>query len=188
MWKTCHLVEAVKPFKLHLTSISYIYKVVEHIQLVMWIGIWPLTHTDILPQKSPQIWESWLKPETIGDVSVQIMSLHLHYDWVCWTFKRAFLIHVIYIWGVWAVFFLWTMIIWIHTHTITTTNSPPDLGELAGILGNVRLQNMPLSYGWGCKTFLNCILHPFDTYASYLSTFNGCELAYGYSLTPLPPP
>ncbi len=50
------MVEAVEPLKLHITSMSYLYEVVEHIQL-LGMGIWMHTHfvttTDV-----PQIWES----------------------------------------------------------------------------------------------------------------------------------
>jgi hypothetical protein len=38
------MVEAVEPFILHPTSMSYIYKVLEHLQL-LWMGIWLHTHT-----------------------------------------------------------------------------------------------------------------------------------------------
>jgi hypothetical protein len=36
--------------------------------------------------------------------------------------------------------------IWMHTHTVTTTDVSPDLGELAEILGDARVQTIPLSY------------------------------------------
>ncbi len=44
--KPCHytLVEAVESFKLHLTSMQYIYEVFEHL-LRLWMGIWLHTHT-----------------------------------------------------------------------------------------------------------------------------------------------
>ena len=38
---------------------------------------------------------------------------------------------------------LW-MGIWQHTHTITTTEVSPDLGELAEILDDVRVEMIPL--------------------------------------------
>jgi hypothetical protein len=38
------MVEAVEPFILHPTSMSYIYKVFEHLQL-LWMGIRLHTHT-----------------------------------------------------------------------------------------------------------------------------------------------
>ena len=41
---------------------------------------------------------------------------------------------------------LW-MGIWLQTHTVTTTDVSPDLGELAEILGDASLQTMPLRSG-----------------------------------------
>jgi hypothetical protein len=38
------MVEAVEPYKLHPTSMSYIHKVFEHLQLLK-MGIWLHTHT-----------------------------------------------------------------------------------------------------------------------------------------------
>ena len=38
------MVEAVEPFKLHPTSMSYIYKVFEHLEQ-LWMGIWQHIHT-----------------------------------------------------------------------------------------------------------------------------------------------
>jgi hypothetical protein len=38
---------------------------------------------------------------------------------------------------------LW-MGIWQHTHTVTTTEDSPDLGELAGILDDVSVEMIPL--------------------------------------------
>jgi len=36
---------------------------------------------------------------------------------------------------------------WLYTHTITTTDVSPDLGELAEVLGDVSVQTMPMHYG-----------------------------------------
>ena len=36
--------------------------------------------------------------------------------------------------------------IWQHTHTITTTDVSPDLGELAEILDDVSVEVIPLRY------------------------------------------
>jgi hypothetical protein len=52
------MVEAVEPFKLHPTSMSYKYEVFEHLQLQLlgmgkWMHIHSVTNTDI-----PQVWES----------------------------------------------------------------------------------------------------------------------------------
>jgi hypothetical protein len=40
---------------------------------------------------------------------------------------------------------LW-MGIWQHTHTVTTTEVSPDLGELAEILDDVSVEMIPLRY------------------------------------------
>jgi hypothetical protein len=40
---------------------------------------------------------------------------------------------------------LW-MGIWMHTHTVITTDVSPDLGELAEILGDASVQTIPLRY------------------------------------------
>jgi len=73
------MVEAVEPFKLHPTSMSYIYKVFEHLKQ-LWMGIWQ------------------------------------------------------------------------HTHTVTTTELSPDLGELAEILDDVSVEIIPVRYQRGCRT------------------------------------
>ena len=40
---------------------------------------------------------------------------------------------------------LW-MGIWQHTHTVTTTDVSPDLGELAEIIDDVSVEVIPLHY------------------------------------------
>ncbi len=40
-----------------------------------------------------------------------------------------------------------------QTHTVTTTDAPPELWELAEILPDASVQNMQLHFGWGCRTF-----------------------------------
>jgi hypothetical protein len=52
--KPCHfdLIEAVKPFKLHPMSMSYIYEVFDHL-LRLWMGIWLHIHTIITTDISP---------------------------------------------------------------------------------------------------------------------------------------
>jgi hypothetical protein len=44
---------------------------------------------------------------------------------------------------------LW-MGIWHHTHTVTTTEVSPDLGELAEILDDVSVEMIPLRYQSAC--------------------------------------
>jgi hypothetical protein len=46
------MVEAVEPFKLHPTSISYLYEVFEHLRLLcinIWMHIHSVTTTDVSP-------------------------------------------------------------------------------------------------------------------------------------------
>jgi hypothetical protein len=40
---------------------------------------------------------------------------------------------------------LWTGI-WQHTHTVTTTDMSPELGELAEIIDDVSVKMIPLCY------------------------------------------
>jgi hypothetical protein len=43
-WCHCAVVETVRPFKLHPTSMSYICKVYDHL-LQLWVGMWMHPHT-----------------------------------------------------------------------------------------------------------------------------------------------
>ena len=73
--KPCHFatVEAVEPFKLHPTSMSYLYEVFEHLQLLC-IDIWLHTHSVIITDVSPDLGEL---AESQDDASVQ--TIHLRY-------------------------------------------------------------------------------------------------------------
>jgi len=51
------IVEAVEPFKLHPTSMLYIYKVFEHLKQ-LWMGIWQHTHTITTTEVSPDLGKS----------------------------------------------------------------------------------------------------------------------------------
>jgi hypothetical protein len=53
-WSQYAMVEAVEPFKLYPTSMSYIYKVFEHLKQ-LWIGIWQHTHTVTTTEVSPDL-------------------------------------------------------------------------------------------------------------------------------------
>jgi hypothetical protein len=46
---------------------------------------------------------------------------------------------------------LW-MGIWLHTHSVTTTDVSPDKGQWAEILGDTCMQTRSLLYGRGCRT------------------------------------
>jgi len=62
----------VEPFKLHPTSMLYIYKVFEHLkQLCM--GIWHHTHTITTTEVSPDLGEF---TEILDDVSVEMIPVH----------------------------------------------------------------------------------------------------------------
>ena len=66
------MVEAVEPFKLHITSMSYLYEVFEQLQLLcidIWMHIHFVTNTDV----SPDLGEV---AKSLGDVSVQTIPLH----------------------------------------------------------------------------------------------------------------
>jgi hypothetical protein len=75
VYKQYHLamVEAVEPFKLHPTFMSYLYEVFEHLQL-LGMGIWLHTHTvrSTTTDVSPDLGEL---AEILGDASVQTIPL-----------------------------------------------------------------------------------------------------------------
>jgi hypothetical protein len=62
------MIDAVEPFKLHPTSMSYIYKVFEHLKQ-FWMGIWQHTHTVTTTEVFPDLGEF---TEIIDDVSVEM--------------------------------------------------------------------------------------------------------------------
>ncbi len=88
--------------------------------------------------------------EIQSDASVQTMPLH--FGWSCRTFQTASmsmsLINEVFE----CLLRLW-MGIWLHTHTVTTTDLSPDLGKLAEILPNASVQTVPLHFDGGCRTF-----------------------------------
>ena len=63
------MVEAVEPFKLHITSMLYLYEVFEHLKLLC-IDIWMHTHS--VTTVSPDLGEL---AKSLGDVSVQTIPL-----------------------------------------------------------------------------------------------------------------
>jgi hypothetical protein len=122
--KPCHyaLVEAVEPFKLHPMTMPYIYEMFEHL-LRLWMGIWHHIHTNTTTDTSPDLWES---AEILPDASVQPMPLQFSWGWR--TYHTISHIYVIHSYGVWHLLRLW-MVIWVDTHTVTTTDASPDLWE-----------------------------------------------------------
>ena len=65
------ITEAVEPFKLHPTSISYIYLVFEHLKQ-LWMGIWQHIHTITTTDVSPELGEF---TEILDHVSVELIPL-----------------------------------------------------------------------------------------------------------------
>ena len=65
------IVEAVEPFKLHPISMSYIYKVFEHLKQ-LWMGIWQHVHAVITTHVSPDLGEL---VEIIDDVNVKTIPI-----------------------------------------------------------------------------------------------------------------
>ena len=127
----------------------HVIKVLEHLKQ-LWMGIWQHNHTVTTTEVSPDLGKF---SEIICDVNVEMIPLHYH--WGCRTFQTASHIHVIHILGVWTPYTVMDgMGIWQHTHTVTTTEDSPDLGEfLTEILDDVNVKTIPLYYRWGCRTF-----------------------------------
>ena len=127
------MVEAVEPFKLHPTFMSYLYKVFEHLQLVC-IDIWLHTHSVIITDVSPDLGKL---AKILGDASVQ-------------TIPEPFKLHPTFMSYKYEVFEhlqLLCIDIWLHTHSVIITDVSPDLGELAESLGDASVQTMPLRNG-----------------------------------------
>ena len=142
------MVEAVEPFKLHPTSMSYIYKVFEHLKQ-LWMFIWQHIHTVITTDISPDLGEF---AEILDDI-IRV------WKWSHYTIVEAvepFKLHPTSMSHIFKVFEhlkqLW-MGIWQHIHTVTTTEVSPDLGEFTEILDDVNVKTIPLCYRWDCRTF-----------------------------------
>jgi hypothetical protein len=145
-WSHYAIVEAIEPFKLHPTSMSYICKVFEHLKQ-LWMGIWQHTHTVTTTEVSPDLGEF---TEIIDHVSVEMILLR--YRWDCRTFQT----HPTSMSYIYKVFEhlkqLW-MGIWQHTHTVTTTAVSPDIWESSMKSYDVNVEMILLHYRWGCRTF-----------------------------------
>ena len=180
MCKPCHyaivLVEAVQPFKLHPTSISYINAV--------WGPSYVVDgHSCTLTPLPPQMFQRlvtmfrwnprWCKCVNHGTIMVETVEPY-----------KLHPISISYIAGVWAPS---SVVDW-HIHMAAQAHHHhhrcfKDSGELSEILSNVRVQTMPLHYGWGCITFQTAshihILH--------IKGVICCRWAYGCTSTLLPP-
>ena len=106
----------------------------------LWTGIWQHTHTVTTTEDSPD-WGEFA--EILDDVSVEMIPLR--YRWAVEPFK----LHptsMSYIYKVFELLKQLWMGIWQHTHTVTTTEVSPDLGEFADILDDVSVEMIPLQY------------------------------------------
>jgi hypothetical protein len=118
---------------------SYIYEVFECL-LRLWMGIW-LQFTLLPLQTLPQICESWVKS--------YLMQVCKPYHYALVEAVEPFKLNsmsMVYIHKVFEKLLRMWMGIWLHTHTITTTDASPDLGNLAEILPDASVQTMPLRF------------------------------------------
>ncbi len=106
------------------------------------------TFTSLPPQTLPQICESWLK-----SFLMQVCK-PCHYALI--EVVEPCKLHPMSMWYIYEVFEhllrLW-MGIWLHIHTVTTTDISPDLWKLAEILPDASVQTMPPNFGLCCRTF-----------------------------------
>jgi hypothetical protein len=69
------IVEGVEPFKLHPTSMSFIYKVFEYFKQ-LWMGVWQHIHTITTTDVSPDLGEF---TEILDDLSVEMIPIRYHW-------------------------------------------------------------------------------------------------------------
>jgi hypothetical protein len=81
--------------------------------------------------------------EIIDDLSVEMIQLR--YRCGCRTFKLR-PTSISYIYKVFEHLKQLLMGIWQHSHTVTTTEVSPDLGEFADIIDDVSVEMIPLRY------------------------------------------
>ncbi len=103
------------------------------------------TFTPLPPQTLPQVCESWLKS--------YLMQICKPYHYMAIEPFRLHPMSMSYIYEVFEHLLRMWMGIWLHIHTITTTDTSPDMGKLAEIQPNASVQTMPLHFGWGDRTF-----------------------------------
>ena len=101
-WFKCYsMVEAVEPFRLHPTSMPYIHKVFEHLQL-LWMVEWLHTHTITTTYIFLDLRELANILGVGGDVNEQTMLLYN--GWGCRPFQTVSHINVIHTFGVSSTF------------------------------------------------------------------------------------
>ncbi len=125
--------------------------------------VYGFTFMSLPPQTLPHICESWLKSYLLQ------VCKPCHYTLV--EAVEPFKLHPVsmaYLYVVIECLLGKWMGIWLHTHTITTTDASPDLGKLAEILPDASVQTMPLCFDWGCRTFQTAphvhVIHIWDVW------------------------
>ncbi len=106
------------------------------------------TLTSLPPQTLLQICESWLK-----SYLMQVCK-PCHYALI--EAVEPFKLHpmsMLYIYELFKCLLRLWMGIFLPTHIDTTAYTFQDLQELVEILPDTSVQTMPLSFGWGCRTF-----------------------------------
>ncbi len=130
------------------------------------------------PQTLPQSCVSWLKSF--------LMQVCKPYHYALVEAAEPFKLHPMLMSCIYERFEhllrLW-MGIWLHNHIVTTTDTSPELWELAGILPDASVQTLPLCFGWSYRIF-KTTSHVHIIYIRCLSLFSGCGWAYGFTLTP----
>jgi len=169
-WSQYAIVEAVEPFKPHPTSMSYIYKVFEHLKK-LWMGIWQHTHTIATTEVCPDLGEF---TEIQDDVSVE--TIPVRYRWGCRIFQTASHIYVIHIIGVWTPETAVDGNMAAHSYRCHHRGIP-RIGRAAG--WNPRwcqCGNDPSTLSLRLKNLSNCIPHPCHKYITCLNTLNSCVM------------
>ncbi len=107
------------------------------------------TLTLLPPQMLPQICESWLKSYLMQvckpchyALVEAVAPFKLHPMNMAQVYKNKRFEHLLRL----------GMGIWLHTHTVTTTDASPDLGKLAEIWPYASVQTILLCFDWGCRT------------------------------------
>ncbi len=106
------------------------------------------TFTSFSPQTFLQICDSWLK--------FYLMQVCKPCHYALFEAVEPFKLHPMsmsYIYEVFEHLLRLQMGIWLHIHIINTTDTSPDLWEMAEILPDASVQTMPLRFGWDCRTF-----------------------------------
>ncbi len=169
-WCCKVMVEAPNPLGVHPISISYVYKVFQHLGMP-WMGTWVHPHTAALvcpvglDFRKNGVWLSlsdvvmwWLRLQTTVD------DIPLPYD----MYTKCFITLVCCGWAYGSTLTLLRMCRWgVDFRKIETGLSPSDV-----VMSLFRLQ-----------THLKCIPLPYHMYTKCFSTLLCCGWAYGSTLT-----